>query len=103
MIRTFEDLFEKLEAAGRKNIKLRLVYEWLKECCDKKSGEDVTVSELNDLYDGIAAQRIKIEGYLDCLCDEGYLSNEEWTELYKVMSRMHYRCRCSNTSTDKLW
>ena len=91
MVKTFEKLFEKMEADGKKNIKIQTAYEWLKECCTEKNKEDITVDELNGLYDSITAQRLKIEGYLDCLCDNGYLSNEEWTQLYKVMSNMHYR------------
>lgn len=77
MLRTFEELFEKLHADGR----CRSVPEGR---LSQIQGEKVYRSEKEE-----AGRSLDwMIGYLFCLSDEGYISEEEWDNLHGILLEM---------------
>ncbi len=74
MIQTFEDLFEKLEADGR----CRSVPDgqW-----KRIQTENATLREMT----GTDRAVLWMTGYLFCLADESYISQEEWDTLHGLL------------------
>lgn len=74
MIKTFEDLFEKLEADRR----CRSVPEAKWSQIQKA---DVTLQDVTDAGRAV----FWMTGYLFCLSDEGYISDDEWNILHNLL------------------
>lgn len=74
MIKTFEELFEKLQTDGRR--KSVPEAEW-----SQIQNADVTLQDVTDA--GMAV--FWMTGYLFCLSDEGYISDDEWDILHHLL------------------
>lgn len=74
MIQTFEDLFEKLEEDGRCRSVPGEKWERIK-------AEYVTLRDVREADKAV----FWMTGYLFCLSDEGYISDDEWNALHDLL------------------
>lgn len=80
MIRTFEELFEKMQTDGKKWIPLYTTYHdylhWQNEMETTTGGPRDTARRIRD-------RNVRnLEGYLSCLRDMGYISGSEYGWLW---------------------
>ena len=86
MIRTFEELFEKMKADGKKWIPLHTTYHqyqhWCKEMRETSGGQQRTAHCIKDRLVH------NLEGYLSCLRDMDYISESEYGWLWGCLDSL---------------
>lgn len=83
MIRTFEELFEKLEAEGCNSHRLKGIYQSYLDWKDEHRKSSGTARTTALIHQGI--YRNSLMGYLSCLQDTGYICQSEYDQLWNSL------------------
>ena len=83
MIRTFEELFGKLEAEGCNSHRLKGIYQSYLDWKDEHRKSSGTARTTALIHQGI--YRNSLMGYLSCLQDTGYICQSEYDQLWNSL------------------